>query len=138
MNKRLLKFFNYRLFSTRRYTEKHEWIEQIKDSKKFLIGISDYAQEALGGVVYLSIPEIGDSVKKNNSILEIESPKAVSEIYAPADLVISKINQEVQEDYSLINTSAETTWLVEVILENPDQIKNLMNKKNYDDFIKNI
>lgn len=96
------------------YTKEHEWIKKVGEN--YQVGISHYAQDKLGEVVYLDFPNENMSFAKNQEIGEIESSKAVSVIYSPVDLSIVKNNLSLEEDYSQINKNPEEAWLYEVKL----------------------
>ncbi|KAI4470964.1 glycine cleavage system h protein [Holotrichia oblita] len=120
---------------TRFYTDKHEWVE-IND-KIGTIGISNYAQEALGDVVYAQLPEINASLKQHDECGALESVKAASELYSPVSGCVKEKNTAVEETPSLINTSCyENGWLFKVELSNNDEIKGLMTEDQYKEFLK--
>ena len=100
-----------------RYSEEHEWI-RAKDGSTVRIGITDYAQDQLGDVVYVELPEVGDSVAKEDLVVEIESTKSVGEVYAPFAGEITAVNQTVAESPELVNSSPyDEGWLVEIKVE---------------------
>jgi len=117
------------------FTEKHEWVQV--DGKIGTVGISDYAQEALGDVVYAQLPEPGTDVKQKNECGALESVKAASEIYSPVSGKIVEKNSEVEESPSLINTSCyEKGWLFKLELANESELKDLMNEAKYKEYLK--
>ncbi len=124
-----------RLFS-KKYSKDHEWILKDKTSKLYSIGISDHAQSKLGGIVYLSFPEVGKVYKAHESMGEIESPKAVSQIYAPASIKITEVNDKLSDDLSVINEKAEETWLYKGELLNEKELAELMDSKAYQEYAK--
>lgn len=96
------------------YTDEHEWIKQIGDST-VRIGITDYAQDQLGDVVFVELPETGKDVSKDDLVVEIESTKSVGEVYAPFAGTVAAVNEAVAETPELVNTSPyEDGWLVEI------------------------
>ncbi len=96
------------------YTDEHEWIRMVGDSK-VRIGITDYAQDQLGDVVYVELPEQGKIIAKDDLIVEIESTKSVGEVYAPFDGTITAVNGGVGESPELVNSSPyEEGWLLEI------------------------
>lgn len=96
------------------YTDEHEWIKEVGDSR-VRIGITDYAQDQLGDVVYVELPESGKEVAKDDLVVEIESTKSVGEVYAPFAGTIVAVNDAVGETPELVNTSPyEDGWLVEL------------------------
>ncbi|EZA46469.1 Glycine cleavage system H protein, mitochondrial, partial [Ooceraea biroi] len=123
------------IFSERWYTDKHEWI--TVDGKVGTVGISDYAQDALGDVVYAQLPDVGSTVKKEEECGALESVKAASELFSPVSGEIVEKNEAVEGKPSLINTSCyEEGWLFKVKLSDVDEIKELMNEESYNEFLK--
>jgi len=96
----------------KKYSPTHEWVEEC--GEEFLIGLSDYAQKELGDIVFVNLLDVGDPLICGESFADVESVKAVSEIYAPLSGIISAVNQEVLENAAVINEDAENTWLVKV------------------------
>lgn len=96
------------------YNDEHEWIQR-KDGSVVRIGISDYAQDQLGDVVFVELPVDGSTVAKNDLLVEIESTKSVGEVYAPFSGTVVAINQAVADSPELVNTSPYGEgWLVEI------------------------
>jgi len=119
----------------RYYTDKHEWID-VKDNIG-TIGISDYAQDALGDVVYAELPAVGTEVKIKDECGALESVKAASELYSPASGKVVEINSQVESKPALINQSCyENGWLFKLELSSLEEITNLMNEEQYAEFIK--
>lgn len=113
------------------YTDEHEWIKRLDDSK-VRIGISDYAQDQLGDVVYVELPEIGKEVAKDDLVVEIESTKSVGEVYAPFAGTISSVNDAVATTPELVNTSPyEDGWLVEIEVEGEIAAEGLLDAVAY-------
>ena len=97
-----------------RYTKEHEWIAELS-STKFRIGITDYAQSALGDIVYIQLPKIGSEVKANSVCGEVESTKSVSEIYAPISGKIVAVNNNLDSKPEIINSDPYGEgWIVEI------------------------
>lgn len=113
------------------YSKSHEWVEMI-DENTAAVGISDYAQKMLGGLVFVGLPEVGDSVTVGDSFADVESVKAVSDIYSPLTGTIAEINEELLDSPELINEDAENTWLVKV--EGITEKEELMDEKEYNEF----
>ncbi|XP_046413059.1 glycine cleavage system H protein, mitochondrial [Neodiprion fabricii] len=117
------------------YTDKHEWVEI--NGKVGTIGISHYAQDALGDVVYAQLPDVGSSISQEDECGALESVKAASELYSPVSGKVVEKNEAVESSPGLINSSCyEKGWLFKVELTNPDEIKKLMDEKTYDQFLK--
>jgi glycine cleavage system H protein len=95
------------------YTASHEWVKNL-DSGIVEIGLSDYAQEELGDIVFINLPKLGDSVKKGSAFADVESVKAVSDIISPMDGTVKENNAELQNTPELINQSPYTAWLIRV------------------------
>lgn len=126
----------YFWFNKMYFTKEHEWIK--KAGENYLIGISHYAQDKLGEVVYLDFPLEDMNFQKNQEIGEIESSKAVSVIYSPVDIQIVQNNLDLEDDYSLINKKPEEAWLYEVKVKDENQLKELMNREAYEKYISEL
>lgn len=123
------------LRAERLYTEKHEWI--TVDGKMGIVGISSYAQEALGDVVYAQLPNVGSVIEKEAECGALESVKAASELFSPVSGKVVEKNDAVEQTPSLVNTSCyEKGWLFKVELTNLDEVKNLMDEKAYNLYLK--
>jgi len=115
------------------YTDEHEWIRKVNDSK-VRIGITDYAQDQLGDVVYVELPESGREVAKDDLMVEIESTKSVGEVYAPFAGTIAAVNESVAETPELVNTSPyEEGWLVEIEVDGEIDTEELLDAAAYKD-----
>jgi glycine cleavage system H protein len=96
------------------YTDEHEWIKGVSDTR-VRIGITDYAQDQLGDVVFVELPEVGAKVEKEDLIVEVESTKSVGEVYAPFAGTIAAINDQVADTPELVNESPyEQAWFAEI------------------------
>ncbi|XP_043285920.1 glycine cleavage system H protein, mitochondrial [Venturia canescens] len=117
------------------YTSSHEWIE-VKD-KVGTVGISDYAQDALGDVVFAQLPEVGASIEKDDECGALESVKAASEIASPVSGKVVESNEALSKKPGLVNSSCyEEGWLFKLELKNPEEIKSLMDEKSYKEYLK--
>lgn len=117
-----------------KYTEDHEWVSL--DGEEATIGITDHAQEQLGEVVFVELPEIGKKVKKGDVVAVVESVKAASEIFAPVAGEISESNPALEDDPGLVNGDAEgEAWFFRMIPDNPEEIDDLMDASAYNDLI---
>lgn len=112
----------------KKYAKTHEWIEQITEDE-ISLGISEYAQSQLGDLVFVSLPDVGDSFKKGESIANVESVKAVSDIYTPVSGVVSAINEVLLDEPGKINQDALNTWLVKVVVE--EEAESLLSEEEY-------
>jgi len=118
---------------TKRYTKEHEWIDVAGDVGT--VGISEYAQEQLGDVVFVELPKVGATVAQNGQIAVVESVKAASEIYAPASGTIAEVNDALAKEPALVNQSAEDKgWFFKIKLANPGELAALMDAAAYKKF----
>lgn len=113
-----------------KFSKSHEWI--LFDGEKAKIGLSTHAQEQLGDIVFIDLPEEGDEVTKGESFADIESVKAVSEAYSPVTAVITAVNKDLLDSPELINSQPEDTWLIEV--EGIGESEDLMTAEEYKKF----
>ena len=120
--------------SDRRYTKEHEWV-RVEDNMG-TVGITDYAQDQLGDIVYVDLPSVGTQVKQLEKLGEIESVKAVSDLYSPVSGEVVEVNQGVNDRPELVNQSPyDEGWLVRVRLADPAELDNLLTAKQYDELI---
>ena len=120
--------------SDRRYTKEHEWVRVQDDLGT--VGITDYAQDQLGDVVYVDLPSVGTQLKQLEKLGEIESVKAVSDLYSPVSGELVEVNQGVNDRPELVNQSPyDEGWLVRVRLADPAELDNLLTAKQYDELI---
>jgi len=118
-----------------KYTKDHEWAK--KDGGLVTIGINDYAQDQLGEIVFVELPEKGDTFSEGEEFGSVESVKAVSEIYIPISGEIMEINEDLEDAPELVNKSCyEKGWLIKVKPSDPSQTDNLMDKPAYVDMLK--
>lgn len=119
------------------FTKKHEYVDVSEDKTTGTVGITHYAQEALGDVVYAQLPEADTSVEAGNECGALESVKAASEIYSPVSGTVLEKNASVEDMPALINQSAEDKgWLFKVKLSSPDELDSLMDKASYEAYLK--
>jgi len=120
--------------SDRRYTKEHEWVRVQNDLGT--VGITDYAQDQLGDIVYVDLPSPGTQVKQLEKLGEIESVKAVSDLYSPVSGEVVEVNQGVNDRPELVNQSPyDEGWLVRLRLADPAELDNLLTAKQYDELI---
>jgi glycine cleavage system H protein len=113
-----------------RYTNEHEWVRGSSGTVR--VGITDYAQEALGDVVYVSLPEVGASVEKGDAVGEVESTKSVSDIYAPVSGTVSARNERLDENPELINSDPYGDgWMLEIEAADQTQLEGLLDAAGY-------
>ena len=117
-----------------RYHKEHTWVRV--SGKKATIGITDYAQEALGDIVYIDLPEADISIEADSEISEIESTKATSAVITPVTGKIVKVNEDLSESPEVINEDPYGKgWIVIVELENPSEADDLMDSSEYEKYI---
>ena len=120
-----------------KYADDHEWAKAQGDTVR--VGISDYAQDQLGDIVFVELPEVGESFEKGAEFGTLESVKAVSEIYMPVGGEILAVNDTLEEAPEKVNNSPYGDgWLVEIKLSNPQELEQLMDKAAYLDMLKGL
>ncbi|RMZ97543.1 glycine cleavage system H mitochondrial-like [Brachionus plicatilis] len=118
-----------------KFTNQHEWVKV--EGNVGTIGITDYAQDKLGEVVYLELPEVGAEFEQSNQFATLESVKAVSECYIPVSGKVVEVNSSLSDNPSTINSSPlDEGWLAKVELANPAEIEKLMDQSQYEEFLK--
>jgi glycine cleavage system H protein len=117
-----------------KYTKDHEWIELEGDKGK--VGITDYAQQQLGDVVYVDLPEVGARLKQGQSFGTIESVKAVSELYSPVAGEVAEVNTALKDKPEMINKDPHATWMVVLKLTDPGEVGALLDTTQYQALIK--
>jgi glycine cleavage system H protein len=117
----------------RKYQKTHEWV-RVEDGLAY-IGITDYAQESLGDIVFVELPEKGDSLSKGDEITTIESVKAASPIYTPVGGTIQEVNEELEDTPELINQDPYNTFIVVIKMEGGLDESELMDNSAYDEFV---
>lgn len=121
--------------ASRKYTDRHEWV--TIQNNVGTVGISKYAQESLGDVVFAQLPDKGTKLAAGDECGALESVKAASEIYSPVSGEVTEKNGDVENKPALINTSCyEQGWLFKLKLTKPDELKDLMDEKQYEEFLK--
>lgn len=117
-----------------RYTKDHEWVLATDDRMK--VGITDYAQDALGDVVFVQLPALGDTVAAGDVLGEVESTKSVSEIYAPVAGTVSEVNLVLEDTPELLNSDPYGQgWLVVITVDDPSAVETLMTSEGYESLI---
>jgi glycine cleavage system H protein len=116
-----------------KYTKEHEWIKL--DGSSATVGITDYAQESLGDIVFVDLPKPGSEITAGKTFGTVESVKAVSDLYAPATGTVSEVNAELATAPEAINKAANSTWMIKLTLKNPDELKNLLSAADYEQFV---
>jgi glycine cleavage system H protein len=117
-----------------RYTREHEWINV--DGNQATIGITDYAQNSLGDIVFVELPKVGDELTAGKTFGSVESVKAVSDLYAPASGKVLAVNQDLANAPEKINSDAHSTWMVRIQLANAGEVSKLLSADDYEKFVK--
>jgi glycine cleavage system H protein len=115
-----------------RYTREHEWI--AVEGNIGTIGITDYAQNSLGDIVYVDAPKIGDSVTAHQTFGSVESVKAVSDLYSPVSGTVTAVNEALKTEPDKINAAPHDTWIIKVQLSNPGEVDSLLDAAAYEAF----
>ncbi len=119
-----------------KYSKEHIWVRIENGSA--VIGVTDFAQEELGTVSGIELPEEGDEIEQDDSIGSIEAQKTVASIYAPFSGTVKSVNNEALDNPELLNDDPyDGAWLVEVSLDDPEELKNLLSAEDYADYIEN-
>lgn len=117
------------------FSKEHEWVLQLEDNK-VRVGISDYAQDQLGDIVFVELVEEGTEVEKDESLGTVESVKSASEIYSPVSGTVVAVNEDLEDEPEKVNEEPyEGGWLVEIELSNPEELKELLDEDAYKAFI---
>lgn len=117
-----------------KYLETHEWIRE-EDDGTYTVGISDYAQDALGDIVYVNLPEAGEEIQEGDSFAEVESVKSVSDVYSPASGEILEVNENLMDEPERINQDPYGAWIIRI--GNAELSDKLMNSTEYEEFLEN-
>ena len=119
------------------YTEEHEWVSQ--DSEICTVGITDYAQSELGDIVFVELPEVGESVKQGQPFGTIEAVKTVSDLFAPVSGEVVEINQSLEESAEQINNDPYGDgWIIKLRMEDQRDLAQLLSAKDYADVLSNV
>jgi glycine cleavage system H protein len=117
---------------TYRYTREHEWID-VGAGK---VGITDYAQNNLGDIVFVDLPKVGATIEKGKVFGSVESVKAVSDLYSPVTGTVIEVNEELATAPEKINTDAHGAWMLKVKLTDPSQVSELLSAEDYEKYVK--
>jgi glycine cleavage system H protein len=111
------------------YSEDHEWVKV--DGNKALIGITDYAQHALGEIVYVELPEMDTEYKAGDVFCVIESVKAAADTFTPVSGKVVEVNEELEDSPQLLNEGPFDNWIVAIEMDDPSELENLMDEEAY-------
>lgn len=121
---------------TDKYTKDHEWIK-IENGDTAVVGITEYAQHALGDLVYVELPKLGTQYKKGAYFAVVESVKTAAEVYTPVSGEIVAVNDALAKDAELLK-DATNGWIVKIKITDQAELNGLMDKADYDDFVKTL
>ena len=117
----------------RKYTKEHEWIQVNGTSAA--IGITDYAQESLGDIVFVEAPKVGTELVSGKTFGTVESVKAVSDLFAPASGTVTEVNGELATAPEKVNKDPHGSWMVKLTLKNPSELNSLLSAADYEKFV---
>jgi len=120
-----------------KFSKEHEWAKLEGDTAT--IGVSDYAQKELGDIVYVELPQVGDSFEKGETCSNIESVKAVNDVYTPLSGEVTQVNEDLEDQPELINQDAlGKGWIFKLKITKPGEADDLMTRDEYDEYLKGI
>ncbi len=117
----------------RKYTKEHEWIQV--NGKSAAIGITDYAQESLGDIVFVEAPKIGAELTAGKSFGTVESVKAVSDLFAPVSGTVTEVNGDLATSPEKVNKDPHGSWMIKITLKNPGELDGLLSAADYEKFV---
>jgi len=117
----------------RKYTKEHEWIQATGSTG--VVGITDYAQESLGDIVFVELPKVGSELAAGKAFGTVESVKAVSDLYAPASGTVTEVNDELGTAPEKVNKDPHGSWMVRVKLSDPKELDALFSAADYEKFV---
>ena len=118
-----------KIMDDRKYADSHEWVKLEGDIA--VVGISDYAQHALGNIVYVDMPEVGDEVEKGEDFGAVESVKAASDLISPVSGEVVEINENLEDEPGLLNEDAYSNWIMKVKISDPSEYDSLLDAAAY-------
>lgn len=118
-----------------KYTKSHEWVK-LQEDKTALVGLSDYAQDALGDLVFVNLPEAGDEVSAGETFADVESVKAVSDVYSPVSGTVAEINEGLLDAPESINEAPYEAWFIK--LENVGDTAELLSAEEYEAYVNTL
>lgn len=116
-----------------KYTKEHEWIKA--DGKNAIIGITSYAQDSLGDIVFVDLPKVGSEITAGKTFGTVESVKAVSDLFAPATGTVAEVNGELATAPEKVNKDAHSAWMIKVTLKDPNELNSLLSAADYEKFV---
>ncbi|MGB8886113.1 MAG: glycine cleavage system protein GcvH [Candidatus Korobacteraceae bacterium] len=116
-----------------KYTKEHEWLKV--DGKTGTIGITDYAQNSLGDIVFVELPKVGSEIAAGKTFGSVESVKAVSDLFAPVTGTVTEVNEALNTAPEQVNKDANKTWMIKVTLKDPGEANQLLSAADYEKFV---
>jgi glycine cleavage system H protein len=116
-----------------KYTKEHEWIKASGNTAT--IGITNYAQESLGDIVFVDLPKVGSEITAGKTFGSVESVKAVSDLYAPATGTVTEVNGDLSSSPEKVNKDAHGSWMMKITLKNPGELNSLLSAADYEKFV---
>ena len=116
-----------------KYTKEHEWISV--EGTAGTVGITDYAQNSLGDIVFVDLPKLGDALEAGKIFGSVESVKAVSDLYSPVSGTVTAVNEELKDAPEKINADANATWLLKLDLKDASELDKLLSAADYEKFV---
>ncbi len=117
----------------RKYTKEHEWI--LANGNTATIGITNYAQESLGDIVFVELPKVGAELTAGKTFGTVESVKAVSDLFAPVSGTVTEINADLATSPENVNKDAHAAWMIRISLKDPKQLDSLLSSSDYEKFV---
>ncbi|NLG89160.1 MAG: glycine cleavage system protein GcvH [Clostridiaceae bacterium] len=119
-------------FEIKKYSTEHEWVGV--DGDRAYIGITEYAANSLGEIVYVELPELGNELNAGDVLGVVESVKAASDIYSPISGKVVEVNEELTDNPEIINEDPENCWIAVLEISDPAQLDELMDEKEYEEY----
>jgi len=116
-----------------KYTKEHEWISV--DGSTGTVGITDYAQDSLGDIVFVELPKVGDTLEAGKIFGSVESVKAVSDLYSPVSGTVTAVNEELKDAPERVNADANNTWMMRLEIKNAAELEALLSAEQYEKFV---
>ena len=119
------------------YTKEHEWA--VDEEGMLKIGITDYAQDSLGDVVFVELPEVGEEIKAGQPFGTVESVKSVSDLYAPVSGTVTEVNDALEAEPELVNSSPyDDGWMIKIEMDDPSEVEKLISAEEYEAYTKTL
>ncbi len=117
----------------RKYTKEHEWVQAAGTSAA--VGITDYAQESLGDIVFVEVPKVGAELAAGKTFGTVESVKAVSDLFSPVTGTVTEVNADLATSPEKVNKDPHGSWMVKLTLKNPGELDSLLSAADYEKFV---